>query len=211
MTKKHPDQGSDARRIPVTGEMPGYGTTQETEPGASAGTGPAGAAPDLAVSGQLADQLAGLQGELAEMKDRYLRAVAEAENTRRRAEQEVANTRKYALETFANEIVTVRDNLERAQAWDPAGGQPEATVASVQQGVQLTLKQLDQVLERFGIRPVDPEPGEKLDPNLHQAMSLQPSPDIAPNHIVSVVQKGYTIHDRLLRPAMVIVSSSPAA
>lgn len=149
-----------------------------------------------------------LEAELAEQKDRYMRAVAEAENIRRRADNDIANARKYAIEGFASEILAVRDSLEIARALEISEDDAGA-VAKMKEGLDLTLKQLDSALAKFSVQVVDPQKGDKLDPERHQAMSTQESDNVPPNHILSVLQKGYTIHDRLLRPAMVVVAKKP--
>ena len=137
----------------------------------------------------------------------YLRAKAEAENIRRRAANDVTNARKFAVEGFASEALSVKDSLELARATD-VDDQDTGAVEKMKEGLDLTLKQLDSVFGKFGIQAVEPETGEKLNPELHQAMSTQESSHIPPNHIISVIQKGYSIHDRLLRPAMVIVAKA---
>ncbi len=126
--------------------------------------------------------------------------------------QELANVRNYAIERFASEMLTVRDSLELAKAVD-LDEQGATALEKMLEGLELTLRQMDSVFEKFAIRIVAPEPGEKLDPERHQAMSIQESSDIQPNHIVSIIQKGYTLQDRLIRPAMVIVAKAvePAA
>ncbi|MDZ7839744.1 MAG: nucleotide exchange factor GrpE [Gammaproteobacteria bacterium] len=155
-----------------------------------------------------AAQLEAVRAELAEQKDRYLRAAAEADNVRRRADNDIANARKYAIEGFAAEILSVRDSLEIARSLeineDDAGA-----VAKMKEGLDLTLKQLDSALSKFAVEVVDPQKGDKLDPERHQAMTTQESENVPPNHILNVLQKGYTIHDRLLRPAMVVVARKP--
>lgn len=152
------------------------------------------------------------KSELVELKDKFLRAKAETENIRRRADNEIANVRKYAIERFASEMLTVRDSLELAKAVD-LDEQDGTALERMLEGLDLTLKQMDSVFEKFAIRVVAPEPGDKLNPERHQAMSIQESSDIQPNHILSVIQKGYTLQDRLIRPAMVIVAKAaePAA
>ena len=150
-------------------------------------------------------ELEQVQEEAQENKDKYLRAVAEMENTRRRAESDVANARKFGVESFAAEALSVRDSIELARAIEIDADDP-TVLKKIQEGLDLTLKQLDAVFSKFNIQVVDPAPGDKLDPERHQAMSIQESADIPPKHIVTVIQKGYTIHDRLLRPAMVIVA-----
>lgn len=156
----------------------------------------------------LLEQLEQARAEAAEHKDRYLRAAAEAENVRRRADHDVAGARKYAIEGFATEILAVRDSLEIARALEISEDDGGA-VAKMKEGLDLTLKQLDSALAKFSIDVVDPRQGEKLDPDRHQAMTTQESDNVPPNHILSVIQKGYTIHDRLLRPAMVVVAKKP--
>jgi len=154
---------------------------------------------------ELHDEVERLAQEVSEANDKYLRPAAELENTRRRAQNDVQEARKFAVKDFAEAVVNVRDSLELAEAWEPNGSENDP-VGSMKEGLQNTLKQLDQVLDKFSIKVVAPAPGDKLDPNLHQAMTTQESTEIAPNHVVSVIRKGYTLHDRLLRPAMVIVA-----
>lgn len=155
-----------------------------------------------------AAQLEAVKAELAAQKDRYLRAAAEAENIRRRADNDIASARKFAVEGFASEILAVRDSLEIARSLEISEDDAGA-VAKMKEGLDLTLKQLDSALSKFSIEPVDPQKGDKLDPDRHQAMSTQESDNVPPNHILSVIQKGYKIHDRLLRPAMVVVAKKP--
>lgn len=144
-----------------------------------------------------------LQEALAAAADAALRAQAEAQNARRRAEQEVEKARKFALERFAGELLSVVDNLERSLE---AAGDHEASKA-ITEGVELTLKGLRDVLAKFNIHSVDPA-GEPFDPQLHQAMTMVPSRDLEPNTVMDVMQKGYTLNGRLLRPAMVVVSKT---
>ena len=152
-----------------------------------------------------------LQEELAAAGDALLRAQAEAQNTRRRAEQDVEKARRFALERFSFELLSVVDNLERAlQAAEQASGDGEAIDSkAIAEGVDLTLKGLLDVFGRFNISAVDPE-GEPFDPQLHQAMSMLENSEVEPNTVLQVMQKGYTLNDRLIRPAMVIVSREPA-
>ncbi len=147
---------------------------------------------------------------IADLKDQVLRAMAETENTRRRAQRELGDTRKYAIAEFARDLLTLGDNLERALA-SARGGENEAVDQNALiEGVELTERQFHQVLEKYGIQPIEAE-GQKLDPNLHQAMMQIPHPEAEPGTVVQVVQIGYTIHDRLLRPAMVGVAKAPDA
>lgn len=151
-------------------------------------------------------ELIALQEEVASLKEHVLRTEAEAQNTRRRAEQDVEKARKFALEKFVNELLPVADNLERAiEAGDPENESQTAVL----EGVELTLKSLQDTLKKFNVEAVNPE-GEPFDPQLHQAMSMVPNPDVEPNTVLNVFQKGYTLYGRLVRPAMVVVSSAPA-
>jgi molecular chaperone GrpE len=177
-----------------------------TAEGHTARTGDTGAPHDLEPAPevkQLQAELEQARTEAAEGLDRFLRAKAEAENTRKRAEADVAAARKYALERFAGEIIAVRDSLELARMVEL----PELTSPAVQkmhEGLDLTLKLMDSVFQKFGLTVLDPK-GQKFDPERHQAISVMDSAEVPPNHVVTVVQKGYLLNDRLLRPAMVVV------
>ncbi|MDH5633134.1 MAG: nucleotide exchange factor GrpE [Gammaproteobacteria bacterium] len=162
-------------------------------------------------SGTETDSVAVLQqaleqarAEAAEARDKMLRAAAEAENIRRRAENDVANAHKFAIERFAGEVLAVRDSLELARAVEIKQGDSDA-LAKMHEGLELTLKQLDSTFEKFNLKVIDPV-GEKFNPEHHQAMTLVESDEHEPNHVVAVVQKGCLLHDRLIRPAMVMVS-----
>ena len=137
---------------------------------------------------------------LAEMAEAYLRAKAEMENVRRRAEEEIVKARKFAVESFAESLLPVRDSLEAALA------QPGASPEQVLEGVQATLRQLAQALERHKVVPIDPPVGTRFDPHHHQAISMVSAAQ-DPHTIVSVLQKGYLIADRVLRPALVTVAA----
>ena len=151
-------------------------------------------------------RIAKLESDIERLNDLTLRAQADAQNARRRAEQEMEKARKYALERFAGELLPVVDNLERAL--EAASGDDEA-IKPIAEGVELTLKSFQDVLRKFQVEPVDPV-GEPFDPQRHQAMSLIDNPDAQPNTVLTVMQKGYTLNERLLRPAMVVVSKAPA-
>ncbi len=138
--------------------------------------------------------------------DQYLRACAEMENVRRRSQTDVSNARKYAVERFARELLAVHDSLDQAATVDLADA-GKKVVKQMQEGLALTLKQLDTAFEKFSVEMVNPEVGDAFDPDLHQAMSMQPGEDVDPDHIVCVIQKGYRLQGRLLRPAMVIVAA----
>ena len=156
--------------------------------------------------GQADDQetlLAELQAKADENWDRYLRAAAEAENVRKRAARDVEHARKYALESFGRDMLAVKDSLEMGLE-----AAESADADALREGSQATLKLLGGTLERYGIEVVDPV-GEPFDPELHEAMSMQPSGDVEPGSVLTVIQKGYTLNGRLLRPARVIVAAEP--
>lgn len=156
-------------------------------------------APAAAVPGP-EEQLAQAQAQLAEAQDAYLRAKAETENMRRRAEDEVSKARKFAVESFADSLLPVKDSLEAAIAM------PDAPLEKVLEGVHATLRQLTQALERNKVVEVNPPAGTKFDPHHHQAISMVPAEQDA-NTVVAVLQKGYLIADRVLRPALVTVAA----
>lgn len=151
--------------------------------------------------------MAKLEEDLGAARDAALRAQADAQNIKRRAEQDVEKSRKFALESFCRELLPVVDNLERTLA--VTAGHDES-VKPIIEGVELTLKSFTDALRKFNVEPVDPQ-GEPFDPQLHQAMSLVENPDVEPNTVIAVMQKGYTLNARLVRPAMVMVSKAPAA
>lgn len=151
---------------------------------------------------ELEAALAAAQAEAAQQKDQALRIAAEAENIRRRSLQEVEKATNFALEKFAGELLEVIDNLERAiQVIDPN----DQAIQAVAEGILMTHKGFLNTVNKFGLEAVNPE-GQAFDPQLHQAMSMQESADVAPNTVLSVMQKGYVLNGRLLRPAMVSVA-----
>jgi molecular chaperone GrpE len=155
---------------------------------------------------QLQAQLEKAQQEAIEAKDNGLRTLAEAQNIRRRAEQEIEKARKFALEKFAGDLLATVDNLERAiEAAQKSGGE---NVVSLIEGVSLTQKGFLDALAKHGIEVVDPI-GHPFNPELHQAMSMIENAETEPNTVIAVMQKGYTLSGRLLRPAMVVVSRPP--
>ena len=145
-----------------------------------------------------------LQQQVADANDNVLRIQAEMQNMRRRAERDVENAHKFALDKFSADLLPVVDNLERALTAIDAEDESQKAIA---EGIQLTLKSFLDVLVRFKIEAVDPA-GEPFDANLHQAVSMVPNPDLEPNTVMDVFQKGYTLNGRLIRPAMVVVSSA---
>ena len=157
------------------------------------------------------DPLELMRAEISDLKDKLLRAMAETENLRRRGDREKADLRKYATAEFARDMLGVADNLQRALAAVPEGArQDNPALAQLLEGVEMTEREFRGHLEKHGIREVHPL-GEKLDPNLHQAMVQLDHPEAPVGTVVEVMQIGYTIHDRLLRAAMVGVSKGPPA
>ena len=177
-----------------------------------------GETPEEALAGEVVDEtaekiaslekaLAAAEAKVAEQQDSVLRARAEADNARRRADGEVEKARKFALERFAGELLPVIDNLERGLQM--ADTENEAIKPMVE-GVEMTLKSFVSTIEKFGMTPIDPQ-GEAFNPELHQAMSMQESADHEPNTVMAVMQNGYELNGRLLRPAMVMVSRAPSS
>ncbi|MGB2287091.1 MAG: nucleotide exchange factor GrpE [Porticoccaceae bacterium] len=142
--------------------------------------------------------------QVASAKDQVLRVQAEMQNVRRRAERDVENAHKYALDKFTADLLPVVDNLERALA---AIDTEDEAQKGVSEGLELTLKSFMEVLSRHKIEAIDPA-GQPFDADLHQAVSMVPNPDLEPNTVMDVFQKGYTLNGRLVRPAMVVVSQA---
>ena len=142
--------------------------------------------------------LAEAQAKIEEQRDTMMRALADAENARKRAQAEAASARKYALESFAEGLLPVLDSLEAALKTGDTSG------------VELTLKQMRSALEKSSVREVDPKPGERFDPHRHQAMAAVEAAGAEPNTVVATMQKGYVLHDRVLRPALVTVAKAAA-
>lgn len=161
----------------------------------------AGIAPDMAETVQLAADLSAAQAEIENLKDQMLRVQADAQNIRRRAEQDVEKAHKFGVEKFANEMLPIVDSLERAIE---AFGEDE-NLKPMREGVEMTMNMFLSGLAKFQMEQVNPK-GETFDPALHQAMSMVPVPDTPANTVVEVMQKGYTLHGRLVRPAMVVVA-----
>ena len=157
--------------------------------------------------GETPDPVAELAKEAAELKDRLLRTLAEMENLRRRTEREVADARVYGVTNFARDIVGVADGMERAMKALDDGLREKADdgVKALLDGVELTERELLKVLEKHGVTKLEPK-GQKFDPNMHQAMFEMPDPSVPAGMVVQVVQPGYKIGERVLRPAMVGVS-----
>ncbi len=152
----------------------------------------------------LQQQLATAEKKAEENWEKFLRAQAEMENLRRRMARELENAQKYSLEKFAKELLSVVDSLELGLQ----ASVETDDVEKIREGVELTLKQMLTVLERFNITPIDPT-GEKFDPEFHQAMATEPVKGVEPDTVVKVFQKGYLLNDRLIRPALVVVAKPP--
>lgn len=162
---------------------------------------------DAELAEAAADELEALRAENAALKDQALRFAAEAENTRRRAEREANDARAYAIQKFARDLLGVADNLARAMSAAPAEGAEAAAVKNFVVGVEMTEKELQAAFERNGLKRVDPQRGEKFDPHLHQAMMEQPAEDVAGGGVLQVMQPGYELFGRIVRPAMVVVAA----
>ena len=167
--------------------------------------------PEPATPETAADPAAVLAREAADLKDRLLRTLAEMENLRRRTEREVADARAYGITNFARDILAVADNMERAlQALDDEiRAKADAGVKALLDGVELTERELIKVMEKYGVKKLEPQ-GQKFDPNLHQAMFELPDPSVPAGTIVQVMQPGYTIGERVLRPALVGIAKGGA-
>jgi len=152
---------------------------------------------------ELEARLADAEKQAAEAKDQALRAVAEMENLRRRNQRDLENAHKYALEKFAQELLPVIDSLEMGVA---AAQDENTDVGKLREGTEMTLKMFETAIDKFGIKGVHPH-GEVFNPEHHQAMTMVDSPEHAPNTVIDVMQKGYLLNDRLVRPAMVVVAS----
>ena len=166
-------------------------------------TADTGAAPDAE---RLQQQLAEAQDQAQQERERAIRAAAEMENLRRRAAMDVEKAHKFALEKFAGELLPVIDSLERAlEMSDRENEQLKPTL----EGVELTLRSMLNTVGKFGVLPIDPQ-GEGFDPNRHQAMSMVENPNVAPNTVLAVMQKGYELNGRVIRPAMVMLAKAPS-
>jgi molecular chaperone GrpE len=152
----------------------------------------------------LEDMVSQLQDDVLAARDAALRAQADAQNIKRRAEQDVEKARKFALERFSGDLLPVVDNLERTL--EAASGADELS-KSIAEGVELTLKSLTDAMKKYNIEALDPV-GEPFDPQLHQAMTMMENADMEPNTVMAVMQKGYTLNGRLIRPAMVMVTKA---
>jgi len=162
---------------------------------------PAGEPTADAPLAEIERKLAAALAEAEKLREDWLRAKADTENVRRRGQEEVTKAHRFGLESFSSALLPVKDSLDAALAVE------NASIESFKEGVEITAKQLDGVFEKFSIRAIDPQ-GQKFDPHQHQAIGQLES-DAEPNTVVSVLQKGYLLHDRVLRPALVMVSKGP--
>ena len=175
--------------------------TEDSNDASVAAEAPAAAGSDVQ---ELNKQLNDARMQAEEHWEKLLRTQAELENLRKRSKRDIENAHKFGIEKFITELLPVKDSLELGL--DAANEQPDAE--KLRKGTELTLKILEQVLEKFNVHDIDPM-GEKFDPDKHQAMTMQESVEHEPNIIIGVMQKGYILNDRLIRPAMVIVSKTP--
>ena len=174
-------------------------------------TSPAEAAADEAgPDANLEAMLDALQAENAALKDQVLRVAADAENAKRRAEREANDARAYAIQKFARDLLGVADSLSRALQHAPADI-ADMAVKNFVLGIELTEKELAGAFERNGLKRVDPAKGARFDPHLHQAMMEQPAPDVEPGSVVQVMQAGYELMGRIVRPALVVVAAKDSA
>lgn len=179
-------------------KLPGMDDVLEMDHSSAAAGNTETAGEDAAPS--LEQQLKEAEIRAAEHHDAWLRAKAETENVRKRAQTDIANAHKYAVDNFSVQLLVVMDSLDAALATE------NSTLENLRDGVELTRKQLAAVFEKFNIHTIDPQ-GEKFDPHQHEAMCAVES-DLAPNTVIQVMQKGYMLHDRVIRPAMVTVSKA---
>ena len=154
-------------------------------------------------------EVAALRAEVQTLKEQVLRYAAEAENTKRRAEREMNDARAYAIQKFARDLLGAADNLARANGAQPQDVSDPA-VKNFVVGVEMTEKELIAAFERNGLKRIDPAKGDKFDPHQHQAMMEQPGSDVAPGAVIQVLQSGYELLGRLVRPAMVVVAAKVA-
>lgn len=177
-------------------EVPAEDTLEQAQP-ADAATETA----DMEQASSPEARIAALEEEISKAKDQALRAAADAQNARRRAEQDAEKARKFALERFVKELLPVVDSLEKALE----SLQNDENASVHREGLEMTLKMQLSALEKFGVKQLEPQ-GEPFDPQYHEAMTMVPNPAMEPNTVMDVLQKGYTLNDRLVRPAMVVVS-----
>lgn len=203
-----PSEGGPAADAPASdGTAPaGNGPGAAPGPGAGQAAGEGGASTPAATVpaerlAEVESELATARGEAERLREQAMRAMADADNVRKRAERDLENAHKYALERFVNELLPVKDSLELGLAAAADG----ATADDIRQGTEMTARMLAAAIEKFGVKELDPR-GEAFNPELHQAMTTREAGGAAPGTVLEVVQKGYLLNDRLVRPALVVVS-----
>lgn len=182
----------------------------DTESADGAAPADTAAAEDMTLAAKvvaLEDALAAAERQAETAREAQLRAAAELENTRRRLERDAQKTAQFAAEGLLRSLLEVADSVELGLK---AARKPDAEAAALVEGMELTQRQITSFFEKQGVQPIDPA-GQPFNPDQHQAMSMIESDDAPPNHVLAVMQKGYALHDRLLRPAMVVVAKAPAA
>jgi molecular chaperone GrpE len=170
---------------------------------------PADAADEF-IAAATADELEALKAEVAELREKMLRVAADAENAKRRAERDANDARAYAIQKFARDLLGVADNLQRAMQHAPRDSD-DPLVKNLAIGLEMTEKELLSAFERNGLKRVDPERGAKFDPHQHQAVMEQPADDVPGGSVLQVLQSGYDLFGRIVRPAMVVVAAKGAA
>ncbi len=192
------------------GERPETGAASGNTGGQPVGTVPGTELEERPLEEFSVEELAGFvreaRAQAEERWNQFLRLKAEMENFRRRSERELGNAHKYGVEKFAIELLGVRDSLERGLS---AAREASVDIDKLREGGELTFKLLGQVFEKFGIHEIDPG-GKRFDPAYHEAVALQERADVEPNTVLNVIQKGYTLNGRLIRPAMVVVAKGSA-
>ncbi|HEY3797460.1 MAG TPA: nucleotide exchange factor GrpE [Caulobacteraceae bacterium] len=171
---------------------------------------PANDSQDDSPETEIVDDIETLRAEIASLKDQVLRVAADAENTKRRAEREANDSRAFAIQKFARDLLGVADNLQRAMQHAPRDSS-DSLVKNLAIGLEMTEKELTGAFERNGLKKIDPTRGAKFDPHQHQAMTEQPATDVAAGGVLQVIQPGYELFGRLVRPAMVIVAARGSA
>ncbi len=163
--------------------------------------------PDIAEDALATDEMDALRAERDELRDRFMRALADAENSRKRADRDRREAEQYGSTRLARDLLPVYDNLTRAL--DAASDETRTQASALIEGVELTLRELTNVMTKHGVKPISPSTGDQFDPQLHQAMFEAPVPGTKAGQIIQVMTQGFLLHDRLLRPAQVGVSSTP--
>ncbi len=174
--------------------------TNEATPEASADASEAAVAQMLSLQARIAE----LEAQVVSTRDQHIRAIAEMDNVRKRAEREMSNSAKFAAERMLSDLLAISDSLDLGLK---AASAPDALVKTIADGMEMTHRQFLGFLEKHHVKVLDPV-GEPFNPEQHEAVAAIPSADVAPNHVVTVMQKGYRLHERLLRPAMVVVAQS---